>query len=120
MTEAKHTFSPIKKVKAALTKTPKSPTSPAAERDNSEHQRVIEIESRMEEIYFHDPQSRECLSDNPGDHFHHEAERRKCTTDNWKAEIERRTVAKSAMVDYAYGEKHPYREQAYGHGDGQK
>ncbi len=120
MSEAKHTLSPIKKVKAALAKTSKSPSSLPGQTNNIQQQRAIEVESQMEETYFHDPQSRECLSDNPGDHSHHEAERKQCTTENWQAEIERRIVAKSAMVDYAYEEKHPYREQAYGHGDGQK
>ena len=109
MSEARHTLSPIKKVKAALVKTPKSPTSPTSKK-------TVEIE----DIYFDDPQSRVCLSINPGDHWQHEEERKKCTTENWKAEIERRIVAKAKMVDHAYDAKHPFRAQAYGHGDGQK
>jgi len=120
MSEAKERLSPIKKVKAAFIKSPKSPTSAACEITPTEEKAVTELSLRMEEIYFDDPRSRECLSVNPGDHLMHEQERKKCTAENWKAEIERRIVAGSKMVDHAYDDKNPFRRQAYGHGDGQK
>jgi hypothetical protein len=74
----------------------------------------------IEEIYFDSPDSREALSDNPGDHPRHEAERKHCTAENWRAEIERRLVAGSQMVDHAYEERDVLRDRAYGHGDGLK
>jgi hypothetical protein len=117
----RHSLSPIKKVKAALAKSPKSPPSSPSE-DPTEDQRiaVAAFDTRIEEIYFDDPKSRECLSINPGDHPQHKEERKRCTTENWRAEIERRIVTQSKMVDHAYADAHPFREQAYGHGDGQK
>ncbi|KAJ9609110.1 hypothetical protein H2200_006881 [Cladophialophora chaetospira] len=135
MTETKPTLSPIKKVKAVLALTPKSPRSPKspirvmtetietnemADTAKSPKHAVTEVGTRMEETYFDSPQSRQSLSVNPGDQLYHQAERKRCTTENWRAEIERRILAKSMMVDHAYGEEHPLREQAYGHGDGQK
>ncbi|OCT53880.1 hypothetical protein CLCR_11007 [Cladophialophora carrionii] len=116
-----HSLSPITKVKAALVKSSKSPpSSPSGELRVPNEQRITDFDTRIEEIYFDDPKSRECLSVNPGDHPQHEEERRRCTTENWRAEIERRIVADSKMVDHAYGDAHPFRGQAYGHGDGQK
>ncbi|EXJ64417.1 hypothetical protein A1O7_00753 [Cladophialophora yegresii CBS 114405] len=125
-----HSLSPIKKVKAALegVKSPKSPPSSPSSGGGlpEDHQRITvfdfncDTRTRIEEIYFDDPKSRECLSVNPGDHPQHEQERKRCTAENWRAEIERRIVAQSKMVDHAYGDAHPFRAQAYGHGDGQK
>ncbi|KIY01463.1 uncharacterized protein Z520_03015 [Fonsecaea multimorphosa CBS 102226] len=120
MPEPKDRLSPIKKVKAALVRSPiKSPTT--TDRLNFAASGAEKLNSRMmEDIYFTDPKSRESLSTNPGDTAKHLAERKRCTTDNWKAEIERRIVAESKMVDHAYGDQNPFRNQAYGHGDGQK
>ncbi|KIW73139.1 hypothetical protein PV04_01280 [Phialophora macrospora] len=115
----RHSLSPIQKVKAALVKSPKSPPSSPPETP-TEDPTIAAFDTRIEEIYFDDPKSRECLSVNPGDHPQHEEERKRCTTENWRAEIERRIVAHSKMVDHAYADAHPFRAQAYGHGDGQK
>ena len=120
MTEPKGRLSPIKKVKAAFVRSPTSPTLPTSETIKFDEKAVTEPNSRMEDIYFDDPRSRESLSINPGDHPKHESERKLCTSENWKAEIERRILAESRMVDHAYDNKHPFRSQAYGHGDGQK
>ncbi|OAP57531.1 hypothetical protein AYL99_08269 [Fonsecaea erecta] len=120
MLDPKDRLSPIKKVKAALVRSAiKSPTS-ASDKINHAGERVSELNSCMEDIYFGDPKSRESLSSNPGDTAKHQAERKQCTTDNWKAEIERRIIAESKMVDHAYADQNPFRNQAYGHGDGQK
>ncbi|KIW35140.1 uncharacterized protein PV07_01855 [Cladophialophora immunda] len=119
MSDPKERLSPIKKVKAALVRSPRSPTSDKIGFADEGIPADV-CDSQMEDIYFDDPKSRESLSSNPGDTAKHLAERKRCTTDNWKAEIERRIVAESKMVDHAYGAKNPFRNQAYGHGDGQK
>ncbi|EXJ70234.1 uncharacterized protein A1O5_06302 [Cladophialophora psammophila CBS 110553] len=102
MSEPKERISPIRKVKAAFAKSPKSPTSDRINFSDrisfADKCTVTELNSRMEDIYFNDPKSRESLSTNPGDNAKHLAERQRCTTDNWKAEIERRIIAKSKMA----------------------
>ncbi|OAG35546.1 hypothetical protein AYO21_10285 [Fonsecaea monophora] len=124
MSHSKERISPIKKVKAALVRSPKSPSPMSGRIDLGDSKCASaaagELDSRIEDIYFDDPKSRESLSTNPGDTAKHLAERKRCTTDNWKAEIERRIIADCKMVDHAYGDKNPFRNQAYGHGDGQK
>ncbi|KIW88674.1 uncharacterized protein Z519_10720 [Cladophialophora bantiana CBS 173.52] len=118
MSKPKERLSPIRKVKAAFAKSPKSPTTDRI--GFADKCTITELNSWMEDVYFNDPKSRESLSTNPGDNAKHLSERQRCTTDNWKAEIERRIIAKSKMVDHAYGDQNPFRNQAYGHGDGQK
>lgn len=73
--------------------------------------------SRMEDTYFQDPSSRENLSSNPGEKGKHMEERRNCTSDNWHAELDRRS-ANCDTIDFAYPVGDPRRRQSYGLGDG--
>jgi len=75
--------------------------------------------SRIEDIYFTLPMSRENLSTNPGDEGSHSRKRRACTLQNWSAEIDRRLCGHCEMRDFAYKETEGRHAMAYGSGDGE-
>lgn len=117
MSEPKEKTSPIKKIKIAFSRSPKQSTTKVP---NLTEDFLNAKDTSMEDAYFSNPESRDNLSSNPGEHSMHLEERKKCTLENWKAEIERRIVGESALIDYAYDASDPLRTQAYGQGDGKK
>lgn len=105
--------SPIKRAFGCLVRPPKSPTSdsrPACTRGSLDGS-----DTRMENEYFSDSQSRENLSTNPGDAGKHLLERSECTRQNHVAEIERRVLGKSDMRDWGYNIGDPLHARSYGH-----
>lgn len=104
--------SPIKRAFGCLVRSPKSITDnrPACTQANLDGS-----DTRMENEYFSDSQSRENVSTNPGDVGKHLLERSECTRQNHVAEIERRVLGKSDMRDWGYNNDNPLHVRSYGH-----
>lgn len=105
--------SPIKRAFGCLVRSPK----PSTPEDSSActQENLDGSDTRMENEYFSDSQSRENLSTNPGDVGKHLLERSECTRQNHVAEIERRVWGKSDMRDWGYDNDNPLHVRSYGH-----
>lgn len=105
--------SPIKRAFGCLVRSPKLSIpdgGPACTQESLDGS-----DTRMENEYFSDSQSRENLSTNPGDAGKHRLERSECTRQNHVAEIERRVLGQSDMRDWGYKSDDPLHVRSYGH-----
>ncbi|KEF58261.1 uncharacterized protein A1O9_06187 [Exophiala aquamarina CBS 119918] len=105
--------SPIKRAFGCLVRSPKSSTPHNGTACTQEN--LDGSDTRMENEYFSDSQSRENLSTNPGDAGKHLLERSECTRQNHVAEIERRVWGHSEMRDWGYTVDDPLHVRSYGH-----
>jgi len=105
--------SPIKRAFGCLARSPKSP---ALEGSTADAQESLDgADTKMENEYFSDSQSRENLSSNPGDAGKHRLEQSECTRQNHVAEIERRVWGQCDMRDWGYKSDDPLHVRSYGH-----